>query len=164
MIALLAHRPLRRRNCAELRIHYDLLRIGEDWWIVLENHQAKNRKAVEMRWPADLVPALERYLAVYRPLLTGVSKCPTNALWVTYRGRPEAARTQSGAVAIRTEAEFGRSWRPHAFRRSAADAATVADAATLLGDTPSVVEKNYAPTARRAALQTHMKMLQGFRG
>lgn len=161
LIAVLAHRPMRRRNWAEFRLDYDLVRRGSDGWnIAPKSRNVKNRKMGPMPWPKELLPALEQYLAAYRPLLLRESTT-TDVLWITYRGKPMTPATLSLAVARRTQTEFGRAWRPHAFRRAVAGDTTVPDAAALLGDTPSVVQKNYAPSNRRAALRRHIQVLQG---
>jgi integrase/recombinase XerD len=82
LIAALAHRPLRRRNWAGLRIGIELIPIDGRWWIVLRPRKVKNRKSARIPWPAELVPALEHYLKVYRPLLLGeTTDNRTAALW-----------------------------------------------------------------------------------
>lgn len=82
------------------------------------------------------------------------------ALWISYRRRPLTLRGFSEAVARRTASEFGRAWRPHSFRKSVARATSVADATVLLGDTPHVVQKDYAPARRAEALRRHLDLLE----
>lgn len=163
LIAAMSHRPLRRSNWAELIIDVDLILIDGIWWIVPAHQKVKKRPPIPVRWPVELQGALQRYLSVYRPLLTG-SQSKTDHLWMTYRRKPEAPSTMSLAVARRTKAEFGRAWRPHAFRRAVASCAgTVTEAATLLGNTPAIAEKSYRHARRQIALQEHLELLQQHR-
>lgn len=159
LIALLAHRPLRRKNLGQLHIGADLVHKPAGWLIKLERGKLKNRKHVPMLWPTDLVPALERYLTVYRPILA-YDHADMTELWLSYRGKVVTVRGLSEAVARRTKAEFGKAWRPHSIRKSVAQAASVADASVLLGDTPRVIQRSYAPSRRGEALRRHFDLLE----
>ncbi|WP_431267670.1 hypothetical protein [Dankookia sp. P2] len=66
-IALLAARPLRRRNLAGLTLGTSLVQRGGVWWIVLEAAETKTHAPLEMPWPEALIPMLETWLAVHRP-------------------------------------------------------------------------------------------------
>jgi hypothetical protein len=66
VVALLAARPLRRRNPTGLRLGHSLVRRrGGGWWIVLPGEETKNHDPLEVPWPGALAPAREAWLAVH---------------------------------------------------------------------------------------------------
>ena len=69
MIALLAARPLRLANLVQLTLGRELVRRGEGWWIEIPGADTKTGAPLELPWPEELVPALEIYLATWRPQL-----------------------------------------------------------------------------------------------
>ncbi len=69
MIALLAARPLRRRNFAAIEIGRHLVRYAEAYWLRFEAAETKTREPIEASFPSELTPHLERYLSHQRPLL-----------------------------------------------------------------------------------------------
>ncbi len=68
-IALLALRPLRRRNFAGLRLGEHVVQRGEGWWLQVSGAETKNGDPIEMPWPEVLIAPLESYLALHRPVL-----------------------------------------------------------------------------------------------
>ena len=141
IIALLAARPLRRRNFAAIEIGRHLIRQGEDYWLKFSAKETKNRRAIAMPFPSVLLPFLERYVSQHRPLLNPitrggrwVAKNPqprpqTAALWISTHGTPMAATTIYGRVIALTTAKFGHSVNPHLFRDSAATSVATEDPA-----------------------------------
>ena len=71
VIALLAVRPLRRRNLAGLRLGEHVIRHGGGWRIEVSGAETKTNSSIEWPWPEALVASLETYLAVHRPVLCG---------------------------------------------------------------------------------------------
>ena len=69
MIALLAYRPLRRRNLTQLSIGDSLVRTGTGWHIVLGRSDIKTHVPLEFEVPMFCVPAFETYIDVHRPIL-----------------------------------------------------------------------------------------------
>ena len=69
MIALLAYRPVRLKNFAMMRLGRHLTRSGACWRILFGADETKSHVAYEALLPSALVPHLERYLAVHRPVL-----------------------------------------------------------------------------------------------
>ena len=69
IIALLAMRPLRARNFLGLILGRHLVRQDGRWWILIAASETKNRRPVEVPFPARLVDFLEHYLAAVRPML-----------------------------------------------------------------------------------------------
>ena len=59
IIALLALRPLRRRNMADLTLGRDVIAVAGKWMIVLSPTLTKSHAALEYEWPESLIEALE---------------------------------------------------------------------------------------------------------
>lgn len=148
-LALLALRPLRKRNFAALRIGKHLVKEGENWRLVIDRSETKTKQPIDVPFPEDLVPALHDYLERYRPLLAGenyVGDC----LWLSYRFAPQAPHSIQLKIVEHTERNFGASVNPHLFRDCAATSIAVNDpdnvrmAATILGHrTFATTERHY---------------------
>ena len=89
MIACLAYRPLRLANFIGLELGRHLQRRGTGWWLEIPAAATKTRRAISLPFPAPLVPALEAYLAHWRPQLAppGQAGPPCPALWLTEQNR-----------------------------------------------------------------------------
>ena len=148
-IALLAVRPFRKRNFADLRIGTHLIRHGGAWWLVLRPEETKTQQPVEVPFPGELVPALERYLGHYRCVLAG-NRYRGDHLWVSYFYGPQSPHTLQLRLVLHTETAFGRPVNPHLFRDCVATAIAIHDpenvrmAATVLGHRSfAVTERHY---------------------
>jgi integrase/recombinase XerD len=134
MIALLAARPLRRRNFARIEIGRHLIHEHGEYWLRFEKSETKTGEPVETPVPAGLVPELERYVAEYRVFLLqranrSSSDCrqSNSALWISVHGM---AMTEIGiyfAIAQLTMRRFGHVVSPHLFRDSAATSIAIED-------------------------------------
>lgn len=134
MIALLAARPLRRRNFARIEIGRHLVRENGNYWLRFEGCETKTGEPIETPVPGGLVPQLERYLSGYRPFLlrraekrSHPSLRPEGALWISIRG---TAMTEIGiyfSISQLTKKRFGHVVSPHLFRDSAATSIAVED-------------------------------------
>ena len=69
MIVCLAYRPLRLANFISLELGHHLQRRGNGWWLEIPAAETKTRRAITLPFPEPVVPALERYLAHWRPQL-----------------------------------------------------------------------------------------------
>ncbi|QRM33576.1 site-specific integrase [Microvirga sp. VF16] len=184
MIALLALRPIRHRNFSELTLGSTFRHLDGNWWIVLEAGDTKAGRIDEKRVPQDLVPLVERYLTVYRPiLLTQKDKASrearksngatrpmlinlpqheAGALWISVTGVPLTYSAVGAAIVETTEATLGIRLSPHAFRRAAKATATFLGGAypglargVLQHNGDRVGEENYdSSSSRRAALES----------
>lgn len=145
-IALLAARPLRRRNLAALRIGRHLVRRGEAWWIQLAPAETKTRAPLEMPWPEALAPMLEAYLARHRPVLAASAGrwkgAVGDALWVSADGSPMTEMALYDRVVARTRAAFGRPVNPHLFRDCAATSVAIEDPAHIGIASPLLGHRN----------------------
>lgn len=124
-IALLAFRPLRRGNLVDLELGVSLVRRGSQWQIYFEEDDTKSA-AIDCNVPEVLVPFLERYLDVYRPLLCG-NRYSGPKLWVSYRSGPQAYDTVHDRIVKRTKEAFGVAVNPHLFRDSLATSLAIND-------------------------------------
>lgn len=122
MIALLATRPVRRRNLAAMEMGRHLTRRGASYWLSFGAAETKGGRALEFPLPAALAPALERYLAVHRPvLLSRAGDAGTTArLWVSATGSAMGEAAIYGRIVKLTRTAFGAPVNPHLFRDCAA--------------------------------------------
>jgi integrase len=118
-IALLALRPFRLANFAQMEIGSHLIRRDETWWLHFDAGETKNGSSIDVRFPPELVPWLEMYLDVYRLLLSG-ARYSAAAVWVSYRFTAEAPDSLHDRITKRTEDALGRAVNPHLFRDSLA--------------------------------------------
>jgi integrase len=177
LIAMLAYRPVRRRNLAMMRLGQHLVKSGGSWRIVFAAEETKTRVPYEAILPAALAPRLERYLDVHRPVLLygepteRKRKTPSiapdlDALWVSEDGIQLGYEAVAYQIVIRTRREFGRSVSPHLFRDSAATAVAVdnpkhiGDASLVLGHADHrTTEKHYNHARSLEASRRHAAML-----
>jgi integrase/recombinase XerD len=174
IVALLAARPLRRRNFATLELGRHLARAGEGWRIVVPGEETKTGRPLDLLFPEVLMPALERYLAVHRPVLAmqpgrGRGKAGA-ALWLSAEGGPLSEVMLGYLVKERTRAAFGRAINPHLFRDAAAtslaieDPARVRIAAQVLGHTAfATTERHYNLARSQDAASAWHQILGGLR-
>jgi integrase len=127
MIAVLACRPLRLGNLIRLELGRQLARRGAGWWLELEAAETKTGQPIALPFPDELAPALERYLATWRPLLARPDRVArSRALWLTQAGRHISPSRAALQVARHTGRAFGRSVNPHGFRDAAATTVALA--------------------------------------
>lgn len=137
-VALLAMRPLRMRNFSSITIGEHLVHVGSGWQLRFEGRETKNHRPLESPFPEELCSSLERYLAVYRPLLAG-DRYFGDRLWVGYRFGPQSAHTLQLSIVRVTQVAFGAPINPHLFRDCAATSIAIHDpqsvrmAASILG-------------------------------
>ena len=105
MIALLASRPLRRRNFAAIEIGRQLIRVGQGFHLVFDGSETKSGQPIETDVPAHLVAPLEHYLARIRPRFPQAST--HRALWAGWKGRGLGGHAIYATVAARTRAPSG---------------------------------------------------------
>lgn len=120
IIAILALRPLRRRNIAGLIIGRHLLHSGVGWWLSVPGAETKTGYPVNCPWPDTLLGPLERYLAQWRPVLVDRARDATDAnagyLWLTNSGQRLQAHTLGLEVSQITRNSFGKAVNVHLFR------------------------------------------------
>jgi integrase len=152
MIALLAARPLRRRNLAMITIGRQLIRVGDAWHLVFAADETKTGQPIEAVLPDRLVPYLVRYLGAVRPRFPGADRHA--GLWAGLKGRAITGQAIYDAITQRTRAAFGRAINPHLFRDCAATTIAIKApdqigvARDLLGHASLVTTEQYYNQAR----------------
>ena len=160
-IALLAMRPLRRRNFSEMALHRHLRREGEGWRICFAASETKTGEPIDVPFPTELVPHLEIYLARYRPLLMGEGYCG-DRLWIGYFFKPQAPHTIGITIAERTERAFGRRVNPHLFRDCAATSIAVHDPDHVRIAPAVLGHRSFVTTERHYNLATALKAARNY--
>jgi integrase len=168
IIALLALRPLRRRNMANLTLGRDVIAVAGKWMIVLSPDLTKTHVTLEYDWPDSLVKALGEYLQVHRPGLdarNGRWKSPAgDRLWLSVDGSPLTQMALYDRVIYWTTKAFGKSINPHLFRDSAATYMAVNDPVHVLLSAPLLGHRTFKTTERSyiqaQTLEAHRQFAQ----
>ena len=175
VIAFLALRPWRRKNIAGMQLHTNLIRHNESWMIVLSEQETKTHQRDIRTWPSELVPHLETYLAVHRPVLMSQSGRWTapidDHLWVSSEASPQTQMSIYQQICKRTHAAFGIAINPHMFRHSAATTLAIEDpehvriSARILGHRSfQTTETYYQQAEQKRAHQAYTDHLALIRG
>jgi integrase/recombinase XerD len=137
MIALLAARPLRRRNFARIELGRHLVAEGDTYWIRFDGCETKTGEPIDAPLPLALAPYLQRYLSIHRPLLLARNGRwkrvdhpfgqPNDALWISQDGSAMTEIAVYFRIRARTQVRFRRSINPHLFRDSAATSIAIED-------------------------------------
>ncbi len=161
MIALLAHRPLRRGEFVRLDLDAHIEMHDGKVMIYMKPDETKNRRRYSVSLPEGLVGPFQRYLEVYRPVLLKGNR--SSRLWITHQGTTMTEDGFYGQLRKITLRKLGIAINPHAFRDALAtslimdNSANVTHAAALLGhgslDTTNM-HYNQAP-ARNAQERYH---------
>jgi integrase/recombinase XerD len=136
MIALLAARPLRRKNFLALAIGTTLVERDGKWWLIFPGTMVKNGCPIKMPLPDFLDSAVREYIVHVRPYLAARFengkmhpdyRLPGDFLWLSRLGRAMSDMAFDDAVKRRTRDQFGRSLYPHLFRDAAATSVATDD-------------------------------------
>lgn len=156
MIALLACRPHRRRNFANIRIGINLRKFPTGYRLVFEEHETKTHNRLDHPIPDFLVPYLERYLQYYRTKFPRAEQ--HDYLWASAKNGPLRGEGIYDRITHHTEKAFGRSVNPHLFRDCVATTIALEDpehahiAADLLGhSTFEFTQRHYIQAQTREA-------------
>ena len=124
MIALLASRPIRCGNLAQIEIGLHLQRMGEVFWLFYDAKDMKNRRSLEFPLPQELTDPLQHYMDHVRPeLMKQCGRWKTDVgrrLWVGEGGSAMKSHRIHSRICQRTEERFGHPINPHLFRDAAA--------------------------------------------
>ena len=178
IIALLAARPLRIRNFQALTVGKSLRWDGRRYWLTFSGEETKTGGPIDEPLPDDLVPYLEAFLKVRRPvLLRQASKFgndPTHCrLWVDRAGKAMREGGLRDFIERYTGKEFGTALWPHLFRDCLLTSVAIDQpdlmtvSATLLGhSSPATGEKHYNQSrmidAGRRYAATVSELREGF--
>jgi integrase/recombinase XerD len=164
IIALLALRPLRRRNVTDLTLGRDVISVAGTWMIVLSPALTKTHVALEYDWPESLVEALEEYLRVHRPLLQarkGRWKSPAgDRLWLSADGSPLTQMALYDRVVYWTGKVVGKSVNPHLFRDAGATFMAINDPVHVLLAAPLLGHRTFTTTERSYIQARHCRPIE----
>jgi hypothetical protein len=118
MIALWAYIPLRLSNFVGLELGEDLVKEGDNWFIVIPPEDSKTRIRLEFQIPNDLENEFSTYTNHVRPRLLRQPEC--NALWVSSRGGALSPASFEPIIAKYTSSRLGIRITPHDARDAAA--------------------------------------------
>jgi integrase/recombinase XerD len=168
MIALLASRPIRRRNLAGIRIGVNLLIDPTGYRLRFAEHETKTHTVLEHPLPDWLVPYTNCYLEYYRLIFPGA--VDHDGLWASVKGGPLRSEGIYDRIILRTKEAFGHSVNPHLFRDCVAttiaheDPEHVHIAADLLGHASlEFTQRHYIQSQTREACVTYQGTLEVIR-
>jgi integrase len=179
IIALLASRPLRIKNLAEMEIGKHLRQKGDWMTIDFMARETKTDKALHASWPEPLKAALQRYRDDVRPRLIAASPTGGNSrpagqpgarLWVGQGGTWLSHAGINLALERHTRRRFGYAMTAHRFRDSVAtsiandDPTKVQIASQILGhSTIAMTERHYIVQNNEVALALHHDRIAAMR-
>ncbi|MDB5416472.1 MAG: hypothetical protein JWR10_4807 [Rubritepida sp.] len=179
-IALLSLNPLRRGNFLGLEIGRHLIRDGEGRTVLIPPTETKNKRSFELPFPDCLEPALELYLALYRPRLIAMRGGVDPArelreagqkLWIARSGMPMSPGALTKALARHCLARFGHTVNAHLFRDCAVTSLgdevpeDIRMAARLLGHASfSTTERHYILALGKHAFRRHEQRIHEMQG
>jgi integrase len=162
IIALLAARPIRRRNLAMMRIGRHLLRDRVGYRLAFNDDETKSGMPLHLDLPQFLIPFIDAYLDRWRPAIAGAEG--HDGLWASMKGCPMSGDALYDRVCIRTARAFGHAVNLHLFRDCVAttialeDPANVGIAAELLGHASlAMTERHYIQASTVEATRRHQQ-------
>ena len=165
MLALLSARPLRLGNLTHIVVGTNLLRGSTGFTLRYTKAETKTRRWREWPVPAELTARIERYLAIYRPILLGDNESPR--FWINKDGAPFNENGLLGRLKKVTRRLFGKPLTTRIVRHSVATAIDDEIPAQnkiippLLGHTQlATAEKYYTSQRMRTAVEAHAKNLE----
>ncbi len=150
MLALLAARPLRVKNMTAIEIGRHLLGDGGEWNLTFEAHEVKNRQHLDFTLPRSLVPYLDHYLAVVRPMFPGATE--SRLLWLNQYGPRLGRQFVYWRITKLTKRLFGRAINPHLLRDCAATTLAI-EAPEIVRAARPLLGHRYAGTTEKYYIQ-----------
>ena len=168
LILLLACRPLRRDNFAELRIGKEIVRGETSYSLAIAETDTKNHRAYDSTLDEALTPLIDRYIAMYRPALIGAS--PSDRLWMSQNKEPLSGEGIYGIIKAHTKAAFGKALSPHRFRDCAVTSLAAErpdlvwlSMSLLHQSDPRIAEKHYNQALTSQAVDVYQHSIRGIR-
>jgi integrase/recombinase XerD len=180
MIALLAARPLRRRNFARIELGRHLAEAEGGYALRFTGEETKTGRPIDAPLPNALIVPLQRYLSDYRPILLasngrwrsrGAVMQQERALWVSGDGSAMTEIAIYFRIRKLTRERFGHVVNPHLFRDCTATSIAVEDPehvhiiSSILDHTLQTSERHYihaqALEASRRYQQQIIKLRRG---
>jgi site-specific recombinase XerD len=170
MVSLLAFHPIRLKNFAALEIGRTFVNVRDKWWIVLTGLDTKEKRPDERGVDEALLPWIERYLTVHRPVL---ARGPDGemALWLSSNnGHAMSYTGVEQIISSTTKCAVGVDVSPHLFRTGG-----VSSCAVWAGDQPylgsalahhtdaGVTNEHYNRASTSSAAQKFGNLIRGIR-
>lgn len=147
MLAMLASRPLRRKNFVGLELGRHLVRDVQGWHLIIPGKEVKNGQTLEYDLVAGLEPYLETYLERVRPQMMG-SAHQSSRLWISWGGSDCATQSIYNAIMKQTKRLLGVSINPHLFRDCAATSLSTVSPTAARAAAPLLGHRFFATTER----------------
>ena len=151
-IALLAARPLRRKNFAAIEFDRHLAKLNGQWWITIPGDETKTGAPIEQPLPEEIGPYLVAYLTDHRPLLASRKgrwhRPAENALWVSKDGSPMTEIGLYFRIMKWTTKAFGHCVNPHLFRDAAMTSLAIEDPANVRAGAALLGHSNFRTSER----------------
>ncbi len=178
IIGLLALRAPREANLLGIEIGQQLQWQGGRPLLRFPGSETKNHRALLSSWPAELVPALDRYLQQVRTILLAApvrpdprrAPCPPGQrLWLAQGGTPLTPGGLAKLLKRHIPARFGIRLSTHRFRDCSAttiaggDAGQVAAASGLLGHQSPHATSRYIAASSAQAAEHHQTLIASLR-
>ena len=123
MLRLWTYIPYRQRNMREMQLGENLYQDAQGTWrITFRGEQLKvasrrgRPNVFDLPFPETLVPVLEEYLAVWRPILVGKAWHPSSYVFLTRYGTPFQAESLGETIQNIVYRYTGKHWHPHIIR------------------------------------------------
>jgi Phage integrase family len=156
MLQLWTYIPYRQRNICEMQFEDNLKQDAHGhWFITFRGEQLKIARRrgqpniFKLSFPPTLVPLLEDYQKIWRPLLLTQASQPSAHVFLTSRGTPYQQQTLTATTHRIVYSHTGKYWHPHNIRTVWAtewieNGGDLLDAARLLNDKLETVVNTYA--------------------
>src|SRR5262249_13006360 len=158
MLQLWTYRPYRQRNMREMLLGKNLYKDTDGkWCITFRGEQMKvalkrgKPNVFSLSFPTALVPVLEDYLQIWRPVLVAKSPHPEKEhhVFLNIHGTPFAIHAIHGLASRQVYRYTGKPWHPHMIRTTWAtewisQGGDFLTAAKMLNDRLETVIANYA--------------------
>jgi hypothetical protein len=156
MLRLWTYRPYRSRNMREMRLGDNLRKDSQGHWcITFQSEQLKIARKrgkdniLNLAFPLPLIPILEDYLTLWRPILLAKAGHPDTHVFLTQHGTPYRKSILNHTTSTIVYRYTGKHWHPHIIRTVWATemihkGLDFLDVAKILNDRVETVMANYA--------------------
>ena len=123
MLRLWCYIPLRQRNMREMKLGHNLHKDSQGKWrITFRGEELKvatkrgRANIFDVPFPETLVPVLEDYLTLWRPILLAKAGRPDSHVFLSQSGMPYHQAPLRGITAAAVYRYTGKHWHPHIIR------------------------------------------------
>lgn len=145
MLALLAARPLRKKNVTALELGRHVIRTGDSWLITIPAEETKTCQPISLELPEALEPWFERYLSEVRPLFP---QAESSKLWLGKEGVMRDPHVAWHRITKLTRRLFGTPINPHLLRDCAASSLAAVSADMARAAAPLLGHRHFSTTER----------------